>query len=90
MSFLAAKVWGEDELEPEGLFNKQRFPHVPDSWWREEPRYVAELYALERAGEAGRERTKRRVHVIDEGGVKHVFDVECAWQPTAVSIERIE
>lgn len=80
---IAAKVWAYDEPEPEGLFNKATCPEAPPNWFREEPEYAAELYALERGTHRGA-RTAYKINVLDEDGKLHRFEVEVAWQPNAI------
>lgn len=75
---LAAKVWASDENEPEGLFNKTSCPTAPPNWFREEPVYAAELYALERYGRSPKR--EMVIHVRDTDGVTHTFRAEVGLQ----------
>lgn len=100
MYAVAAKVWcPEDENEPEGLFNKGACPEVPSHWFKEEPSKAAELYAMERFGEAkkrpvskdGFERLvwefmhkeERLIHVLDNEGKLHKFKVKTKYEVTS-------
>jgi hypothetical protein len=71
---LADRVWGPGETEPpEGVLT--RLVTAPPNWFREEPAYAAELYALERGAMMPPEYT---VYVRDVKGVLHVFSVRAA------------
>ncbi len=69
-----AKVWGPGEPEPpDGVLT--HLTSAPANWFREEPAYAAELYALERGAKMPPEYL---VHVRDVGGVLHRFVVRAA------------
>lgn len=77
------KVWSpDDEAEPEGLSNLKS---APPNWFREEPQYAAELYGLERGNpnhgsvRGGSPSKTYRVHVLDDSGTLHKFNVKVAW-----------
>lgn len=68
---IATKVWCPAlEPQPKGLFNRSTCPHAPPGWFREEPEYAAELYALELGGEA-----ERVIQVVDTIGAVFTFKV---------------
>jgi hypothetical protein len=71
---LAARVWGPGEPEPpEGVLT--HLTSAPPNWFREEPAYAAELYALERGAKMPPEYT---VYVRDVNGVLHLFKIRAA------------
>ncbi len=71
---LAAKVWGPGEPEPQdGVLT--HMTSAPPNWFREEPAYAAELYALERGAKMPPEYT---VYVRDLNGILHRFKVRAA------------
>ncbi len=71
---LAAKVWGPGEPEPpDGVLT--HLTSAPVNWFREEPAYAAELYALERGP---RMPSEYLVHVRDVDGLLHRFIVRAA------------
>lgn len=70
----AAKVWGPGEPEPpDGVLT--HLTSAPANWFREEPKYAAELYALERGS---RMPSEYLVHVRDVDGDLHRFMVRAA------------
>jgi hypothetical protein len=75
---IAKKVWSADEVRPPGelVTNLKTVPS--QNWLREEPRYAAELYALER-GEG-----KYIIFVDDEDDHLHRFVFEVKWSISAV------
>lgn len=79
---LAAKVWAGDEGQPEGLFNKATCPNAPANWFREEPPYAAELYAMERFDRKS-PNSRMTVYVLDTAGVLHTFNVQVGLELTA-------
>lgn len=91
----AVKVWcPARETEPEGLFNKATCPDAPANWFREDPEYAAELYALELHGELAKAVSRvpgmpKRSHVqfditvVDDQGATHKFAVEVGYELTA-------
>jgi hypothetical protein len=71
---IAAKVWGPGEPEPpDGVLT--HLTSAPPNWFREEPAYAAELYALERGS---RMPAEYEVHVRDVKGVLHDFKIRAA------------
>lgn len=71
---LAAKVCGPGEPEPpDGVLT--HLTSAPANWFREDPAYAAELYALERGARMPSEYV---VRVRDVDGVLRLFKVRAA------------
>jgi hypothetical protein len=79
---LATKVWALDECEPPGQASSN-LEGVPRHWFREDPAYAAELYALERWGKFMHDGTLTKceafIYVLDTRGDTQRFTVHMAW-----------
>jgi hypothetical protein len=74
---LAVKIWQTGSPEPVDATHD--FPdskQVPRHWFKEDPKYAAELYGLELGIEPGESKRCISVSVLDTGGVMHLFDVD--------------
>ncbi len=71
---VAAKVWGPGEQEPpDGVLT--HLTSAPPNWFREDPEYAAELYALERGIGDRCMPDEYQVLVRDTDGALHAFAV---------------
>jgi len=72
----AVKVWARDEPKPEG--NVAHYTGAPPNWFKEEPKYAAELYGLER-GEGA-----YTINVLDDEGAHYEFKVKVRLELQAI------
>jgi hypothetical protein len=73
---LARHVWLSGlEQKPDGLFNRKSAPDAPENWFREDPAYAAELFALEVHPYYKPGQKIYIVAVEDENGIARRFEV---------------
>jgi len=81
MTVIAAKVWGDNETEPPEGHVCHPTTAPSERWFQEEPRYAAELYALENYH---KEEGTHRVYVRDDRGELHEFQIKMVLTMEAV------
>lgn len=78
MNTAATKVWELGQPEPEGLFDPKACPTAPKNWFREDPAYAAQLYAMEIRMCGRRPAGVITVCVLDNADTLHEFKVRVA------------
>lgn len=83
---VAEKIWCPAyEAQPEGLFNKATCPEAPANWFREDPEYAAQLFAMERFNRKEGSATYV-VHVLDNQSKLHVFTLQVGLELTVRAV----